>query len=83
MLFFKSAACHFYCWNFLKCNGYSNVIGTMHIYYIYTHIHNLKTQAELQCIATYNVRTISDEAHLLNLETELENINWISLKAVR
>ena len=27
-------------------------------------------------IATYNVRTLSEELHLNNLEAEIENINW-------
>ena len=27
-------------------------------------------------IATYNVRTLSEEIHLSNLEAEIENINW-------
>ena len=27
-------------------------------------------------IATYNVRTLSEEIHLSNLEAEIKNINW-------
>ena len=34
-------------------------------------------------LATYNVRTLSDECHLVSLENEIEKIKWISLASAK
>ena len=40
---------------------------------LYKRLPNLKTELN---IATYNVRTLSEEIHLINLEAEIKNIKW-------